>query len=107
MSSEWIIGALALITIGGIAALSVFHFGFHLKDPENLAAAKAVAKDRESATTAVSAEGTGGRSLRQRLDEAPSVDDRLSARPEGAFSPLLDKRWSDLRAVAKGEPAPR
>ena len=35
MSSEWIIGALALITIGGTLGLAVFHFGFHLKDPDN------------------------------------------------------------------------
>ena len=51
MSSEWIIGALAFITIGGVLGLSIFHFGFHLKDPKNMAAAKSVAEGRESATT--------------------------------------------------------
>ena len=107
MSSEWIIGALAFITIGGIAALSIFHFAVHLKDPENLDAAKTVAKDRESAATAVSAEGVNGRSLRQRLDEAPSINDRLSARPVGSMTLLFDKKWSYLRATMKGEPIPR
>ena len=60
MGSEWIIGALAFMTIGGVLALSIFHFAVHLKDPRNLEATKQVVADRESAATAVSSEGTGG-----------------------------------------------
>ena len=109
MDAGWIIGALAFITIGGILALSIFHFGFHLKDPENMAAAKSVANDRESAATAVSSEGAGGRSLRQRLNEAPSINDRLSNRPVGLgpLDVLFDTKWSVLRASLKGELRPR
>ena len=104
MSSDWILGALAFITIGGVLVLSIVHFGFHLKDPKNLAAAKQVAADRESAATAVSSEGTGGRSLRQRLDDAPSVNDRLSDRPVGSFVDVLfDQKWSSIRAIMKGQ----
>ncbi len=99
MSSEWIIGALAFITIGGTLALGIFHFGFQLKSPANLEAAKRVAADRESATTKVSAEGAGGRSLRQRLDEAPGINDRLSDRYVGGgfVDVLLERKWSELR----------
>jgi hypothetical protein len=84
------------MTIGGILALSIFHFAFYLKDPSNLAAAKAVAEDRESATTRVSSEGVGGRSLRQRLDDAPALKDRLSTRYVGSLSldELLNSKWS-------------
>ena len=106
MSSEWIIGALAFITIGGVLALSIFHFAVHLKDPDNMAAAKSVAQDRESAATGVSSEGVGGRSLRERLDAAPALDDRLSARPVGSWSmldTLFETKWSFLRATMKGE----
>ena len=80
-ATERSISALAFITIGGVLALSIFHFGHHLKDPENMAAAKTVAKDLDSAATAVSSEGVNGRSLRQRLDEAPKLNQRLSHRP--------------------------
>jgi hypothetical protein len=107
MDSEWIIGALAFMTIGGILALAVFHFGFHLKDPKNLEATKRVAADRESATTAVSSESTGGRSLRQRLDEAPSINDRLSKRPVGrlgVWDLMLNTKWSVLSSTLKGQP---
>ena len=103
MSSDWIIGALAFVTIGGVLGLAVFHFGFHLKDPKNLAAAKSVAQDRESATTAVSSEGVNGRSLRQRLDDAPTLNDRLGNRPVGSWGALFDTNWSTLRAAFKGE----
>ncbi len=71
MSSEWIIGALAFITIGGVLGISVFHFGFHLKDPKNMAAAKSVAKDRESATTKVAPNvGQPEAALRTRLNNS-------------------------------------
>ena len=105
MSSDWIIGALAFITIGGVLALSVFHFAFYLKDPNNMAAAKSVAEDRESATTKVSSEGVNGRSLRQRLDDAPGLTDRLSRRYVASLGidDLLNSRWSFIRAAWKGE----
>ena len=105
MGSDWIIGALAFLTIGGAVALSVFHFGVHLKDPENLEAAKRVAADRESAATLVSSEGVAGRSLRQRLDEAPKLNERLGTRQTGSLSiwdALFETRWSVLRSTLKG-----
>ena len=105
MGSEWIIGALAFMTIGGILGLSIFHFGFHLKDPKNMEATKRVTADRESATTEVSAEGVGGRSLRQRLDEAPSINDRLSKRPTGtssAWGVLFDTKVVGSQIHAEG-----
>lgn len=46
--------------------------------PANMDAAKRVAADREPATTRMSAKGFGGRSLRQRLDVAPGINDWLS-----------------------------
>ena len=104
MSSEWIIGALAFITIGGVLGIAIFHFGVHLKDPKNLEAAKQAAADRESAATKVSSEGVNGRSLRQRLDEAPSIDDRLSSRPAATLSTwdlLFEAKWADLRSSLK------
>ena len=106
MDSEWIIGALAFITIGGVLGLAILHFGFHLKDPKNLEAAKTVAADQESAATAVSSEGVEGRSLRQRLDDAPALNERLSSRPAGSISiwgALFDTKYSDLRAAIRGE----
>ena len=105
MGSEWIIGALAFVTIGGVIGLSVVHFGKHLKDPENLEAAKRVAADRASAATLVSEEGVNGRSLRQRLDEAPSLNKRLSTRQVGtlsAWDTLFETKWSVLSSVMKG-----
>jgi hypothetical protein len=106
MDSEWIIGALAFLTIGGVLAISIFHFAYFLKDPANVAAAKAVANDRKSAATKVSSENENGRSLRQRLDEAPALKDRLSKRYVGSLSvdQLLNTKWSVLRAAIKGEP---
>ena len=101
MGSDWIIGALAFLTIGGVLALSVFHFSVYLKDPKNLEAAKQVAADRESATTKVSAESVNGRSLRQRLDEAPTINQRLSNRPTGSLGVmdvLFEAKWSFLKA---------
>lgn len=109
MGSDWAIGALAFITIGGVLGLSIFHFGFQLRDPKNMEATKTVAKDRESAATAVSSEGTAGRSLRQRLDEAPGIDDHLGRRRGGSSSItdiLFDMKWSSLVATMKGEKIP-
>lgn len=105
MDSEWIIGALAFVTIGGVLGLSIFHFAFHLKDPKNLEAVKRVAADRESAATNVSAEGVNGRSLRQRLDEAPGINDRLGNRGTGLnpWDALFATKWSYLRSTMKGE----
>ena len=97
------IGALAIFTIGGAFLIGMFLFLRHNRDPKNYEATRAVVEDRGSAATGVSAEKVDGRSLRQRLDEAPSVDDRLSNRPMGAMSLVLDKSWSDLRAIMKGE----
>ncbi len=103
MDSEWIIGALALITIGGVLGLGIFHFGFYLKDPRNFEAAKRVANDQESAATQVSNEKTGERSLRQRLDDAPRINDRLSSRPTGLnpWDAFFSTDWSVLRATLK------
>ena len=104
MSSDWIIGALALVTIGGILGLAVFHFGFYLKDPKNMDAFKRVKEDRESATTKQSAEGANGRTLRQRLDAAPTIDDRLSARSDaslGILGVLFDTKWSTISSSLK------
>ena len=104
MGSDWIIGALAFMTIGGVIVLAVFHFGIHLKDPANLEAAKRVATDRESAATRVSSEGVNGRSLRQRLDDAPGINDRLSSRRVGSlgvWTILFDTKWSELRSALK------
>ena len=105
MDSGWIIGALAFMTIGGVLGLAILHFGFHLKDPKNVEAVKRVAADRESATTKVSTEGVNGRSLRQRLDEAPGINDRLSDRPTGLnpWDAFFDTKWSYLRSTLKGE----
>jgi hypothetical protein len=109
MDSGWIIAALAFMTIGGVLAISIFHFGFFLKDPANLEAASTVAKDRESAATSVSSETVDGRSLRQRLDEAPSLTARLGNRYVGSLGldDLLNARWSSLRAALDGGPLHR
>ena len=99
MSPDWIIGALALVTIGGVLGLAVFHFGYYLKDQRNVDAFKRVADDRSSATTKMSSEGVNGRSLRQRLDEAPSIDDSLSTRADTSMSitdVLFGTRWSTI-----------
>lgn len=102
MDSSIIIAALAVFTIGGTLAAAVFHFGVHLKDPKNLEAAKRVAADRESATTKFASEGTQGRSLRQRLNEAPSIDDNLGAR-RGGLNPwdALFAPWSEVRKIIR------
>ena len=105
MDAEWIIAALAFMTIGGVLAVAIFHFGFYLKDPKNMAAAKAVADDRESAATRVSSEGVNGRSLRQRLNEAPALKDRLSSRYVGSLGigDVWSTTWPDLRAAWDGK----
>ena len=102
MSPDWIIGALALITIGGVLVLSVVHFGSLLRDPKNVDAVKSVAADRESAATKVSSESVDNRSLRQRLDEAPGLNTELSVRSSHSRSfraILFDTKWSEIRAV--------
>jgi hypothetical protein len=54
MSSGAIIGLLAIFTIGIVLAISVFHFGYFLKDPRNRGATHNVlVKDGPSATTEV------------------------------------------------------
>ena len=77
MDSGIIIGALALFTIGGTLAAAIFHFGFHLKDPKNLEAAKRVAADRESATTRMAGNtGAPSKPLLQRLNESEASTKR-------------------------------
>ena len=50
MNSDIIIGLLALFTIGGILALAIFHFGYHLRDPRNKEAAhRTLIRDEGSA----------------------------------------------------------
>ena len=84
--------------------VSIIHFGIYLKDPENRKATRGVAEGRESATTAVSSETVDSRSLRQRLDEAPKLGDRLSTRPLGLgpWDALFRTNWAVLRATLKG-----
>ena len=54
MGSQWIIGALAFITIGMVIIVSVVHFGSHLRDKKNRDSAKnAILEDGSSAHTAV------------------------------------------------------
>lgn len=77
MSSEWIIGALAFVTIGLVLVLAIYHFGYHLKDPRNMAAAKSVVKDEESATTRVASnKGEPDAPMQQRLDESEASQKR-------------------------------
>ena len=60
MGSEWIIGALAFVTIGLVVMLAVYHFGTFLKDPRNRGAAANVVSDGTSATTKVQEEAAPG-----------------------------------------------
>jgi hypothetical protein len=53
MDSGVIIALLAVFTIGIVLAISIFHFGYFLKDPRNRGAARNVINDGESATTRV------------------------------------------------------
>jgi hypothetical protein len=54
MDSSVIIALLAVFTIGIALAISIFHFGFFLKDPRNRGAARnALVEDGSSATTEV------------------------------------------------------
>lgn len=81
MGSEWIIGALAFVTIGFVIAISIYHFGTFLKDPRNRGAAANVAAGGKSATTSVAEDAPSGtfhdRTLKQRLD-----DSEASAHPD-------------------------
>lgn len=78
MDSGIIIGVLALFTIGIVLAISIFHFGYFLKDPRNKGAAKNVfVHDGESATTkAGSNQWEPDKPLSQRLDEATEFKKR-------------------------------
>jgi hypothetical protein len=64
MGSEVIIALLAVFTIGIVLAISVFHFGYFLKDPRNRGAARNVLiDDGPSATTEVRPGGTPSRAF--------------------------------------------
>ena len=70
MDSGIILGALPLFAIGITLAGVIFHFGFFLRNPANLEAAKTVASDRESVTTRVTSNtGAPAKPLLQRLNE--------------------------------------
>ena len=54
MDSQWIIGALAFMTIGFVAIIAIVHFGSHLRDKKNRdSAMNALVEDGSSAHTAV------------------------------------------------------
>ncbi len=54
MDSQWIIGALAFMTIGFVGIIAVVHFGSHLRDKKNRdSAMNAIVEDGSSAHTAV------------------------------------------------------
>ena len=62
MDSGVIIALLAVFTIGIVLAISIFHFGYFLKDPRNSSAAKnALIDDGPSATTEVRPANSTGR----------------------------------------------
>ena len=72
MDSGLIIGLLALFTIGIVLAISIFHFGYFLKDPRNRGAARnALVDDGPSAATAGRSGSTAGpyRGLVERTEE--------------------------------------
>ncbi len=104
MGSEVAIGALGFMTIGGVLGLAIFHFGFQLRSPANREAAKRVASDRESATTKMTEEGVAGRSLRERLDQAPGINDNLSSRRADSrlVDVMFDTKWSEIRSTLSG-----
>lgn len=72
MSSDWIIGALAFVTIGLVIVIAIYHFGTFLKDPRNRGAAANVVSDGKAASTKVAEEAPAGsyhdRPLKARLD---------------------------------------
>lgn len=74
MSSEWIIGALAFVTIGLVIVIAVYHFGTFLKDPRNRGAAVNVASGGKAASTRVAENAPAGsyhdRPLKARLDDS-------------------------------------
>ena len=54
MDSNYLILALLLMTLGGLLAISIIHFGSHLRDKKNRDSAKAaLIEDDSSAHTAV------------------------------------------------------
>ena len=74
MSPDWIIGALAFVTIGLVIALSIYHFGTFLKDPQNRGHAhNALVAGGESATSKTRKEGPDhaqGRTIKERLESS-------------------------------------
>ena len=99
MSSEWIIGALAFITIGGTLALGIFHFCFQLKSPANMEVAKRVAADRKSATTSVIRPACVDAPWEARsfLNRGGGDRQRSCVRPQGAACHAAG-RYGDARA---------
>lgn len=70
MGSGVIIALLAVFTIGIVLAISVFHFGYFLKDPRNRGAARnALVDDGPSATTEVRHGGAPSRAFGGLADE--------------------------------------
>jgi len=53
MDSGVIIALLAAFTIGIVLLISIFHFGFFMRDPRNRGAVKNIINDGSSATTNV------------------------------------------------------
>ena len=90
MHSEWIVGALAFLTIGIVLAATLRHLGLFLKDPESRAAAGNVAGGGKAASTRVQEDAPAGsfhdRKLKQRLDDSSAsahpYDPDLKRRPE-------------------------
>ena len=78
MHSEWIVGALAFLTIGIVLAATLQHFGLFLKDPESRAATR-VQEDAPAGSF-------HDRTLKQRLDDSSAsahpYDPDLKRRPE-------------------------
>ena len=90
MSSDWIIGALAFVTIGLVMLLAIYHFGTFLKDPRIRGAAANVVSGGTAASTKVAEEAPDGsyhdRPLKAQLDrsEASAHPDDLSGTLPGS-----------------------
>ena len=84
MGSEWIVGALAFVTIGLVIAISIYHFGTFLKDPRNRGAAANVAAGGKSASTKVQEDAPSGsyndRPLKERLEDAAHPEEAAARR---------------------------
>ncbi len=74
MGSQWIIGALAFVTLGLVFAFAIYHFGSSLRDPRNRSATANVARGGKGASTQVAEDAPAGsyhdRPLKQRLDDS-------------------------------------